>query len=106
MTSTLLQQLLTASPLLGLSRWLRTDLILVATLLFLVFASWAMLMAAQASSDRPHPLPLVEPKPSPEQRHVASNQMARRSRRGRLLGTFGILLGLLGSLMLLVICAW
>jgi hypothetical protein len=28
------------------------------------------------------------------------------SRRGRILGTLGIFLGLLGSLMLLVICAW
>jgi len=107
MTSIPLQELLTASPLLGLSRWLRTDLILVATLLFLVFASWAMLMTAQTSFHRPHPVPLAEPNPSPEQVQAASNRPAALgSRRGRILGTLGIFLGLLGSLMLLVICAW
>jgi hypothetical protein len=34
-------------PLLGLSDWIRTDLILAATLVFLVLASWATLMAAR-----------------------------------------------------------
>jgi len=34
-------------PLFGLSDWIRTDLILAATLVFLVLASWATLMAAR-----------------------------------------------------------
>jgi|SRR5580693_3714805 hypothetical protein len=106
MNSVLLQQLPTAPLLLGLSRWLRTDLILAATLLFLVFASWAMLMAAQTSLHRPRPVPLAEPKPSAESPQAAPDRPELGARRGRILGTFGILLGLLGSLMLLVICAW
>ena len=98
-----LQHLCESLPLLGLSRWMRTDLILAATLLFLVFASWAMLAAAQASHGTRHSGPL----PAPAQQAADSpNQTStgRSARRG--LGTVSIVLGLLGSFTLLAICAW
>ena len=102
MISTWHQQIVATTPVVGLSPWLRTDLILAATLLFLVFASWAMLMSVH----RPHVDPLVN-----EDRSTASavhqpNRSRDGFRRGRVLGTFGIVLGLLGSFTLLVICAW
>jgi hypothetical protein len=95
------QQLISVSLVVGISRWLRTDLILAATLLFLLCASWAMLVSAQSSlhrrqvgspSDRD---PLTDAARAPE-----------GPRRGGILGTFGIVLGLLGSVTLLAICAW
>jgi hypothetical protein len=98
-----LQRLSESFPLVGLSRWMRTDLILAATLLFLIFASWAMLAAAQASHGTRHSAPL----PAPAQQATDSpNQTStsRSARRG--LGTVSIVLGLLGSFTLLAICAW
>lgn len=106
MMPSLLQHLPHATPLLGLSPWVRTDLILAATLLFLVFASWAMLTAAQSSFHRPHSVRLPEHHPSLEPREPAPTSREFGARRGRILGTFGILLGLFGSVGLLLICAW
>jgi hypothetical protein len=75
-------------------------LILAATLLFLVFASWAMLSTAGITlHSRPIDPDLVPHEPSPGKSPIGS-------RRGRILGTFGILLGLLGSLGLFVLCAF
>lgn len=98
-----LHRLSESLPLVGLSRWLRTDLILAATLLFLIFASWAMLAAAQAPhGTRPSgslPAPAQPATDSPNQ-----TSTSRNARRG--LGTVSIVLGLLGSFTLLAICAW
>jgi hypothetical protein len=93
-------------PALGISSGTRTEIILAATLLFLLFASLAMLMAAQT--------PLhggdVEPSPSgdlPAVDPAASKAVVRaRSRNRRGAGTLGVLLGLLGSVALFAICAW
>ncbi len=88
---------------LGLSRWLRTDLILVATLLFLLFASWAMLAAAQAPHGTHHSSYAAGE--TPQATDLAKQTSTSRSvRRG--LGTVSILLGLFGSFALLAICAW
>ncbi len=106
MMPSLLQHMPHATPLLGLSPWVRTDLILAATLLFLVFASWAMLTAAQSSFRRPHSVRLPEHLPWPEPRETGPTSREFGARRGRILGTFGILLGLFGSVGLLLICAW
>ncbi len=106
MMPSLLQHLPHATPLLGLSPWVRTDLILAATLLFLVFASWAMLAAAQSSFHCPHSVRLPEHHPSLEPREPARTRREFAARRGRIVGTLGILLGLFGSLGLLLICAW
>ncbi len=98
-----LQRLGESLRLIGLSRWMRTDLILAATLLFLVFASWAMLAAAQTSHGTRHSPTLPVP---PQQATDSHNQTSasRNARRG--LGTVSIVLGLLGSFTLLAICAW
>ena len=94
-----LQQLLALSPVLALSRWIRTDLILAATLLFLVFASSAMLLSGH-SGGAPERGANADPAiPTP-------GTPARAARSGRVFGTFGVVLGLLGSLALLAICAW
>jgi hypothetical protein len=97
-----LQQLVASSPLLGLSQWLRTDLILAATVLFLVFASWATLVSAQ-SSVHPGQVSPLRDRDSPSDR---ADGVRQGSRPGRVFGTFGILLGLLSSLALFAICAW
>jgi hypothetical protein len=97
-----LQQLVSVSLVVGLSRWLRTDLILAATLLFLVCASWAMLLSARTSLR-------LEQGSSPSDRDPLADVADRAqadSRRGRMFGTFGIVLGLLSSLALFAICAW
>jgi hypothetical protein len=96
------QQLISVSLVVGISRWLRTDLILAATLLFLLCASWAMLVSAQSSLHR-------RQVGSPSDRDPltdAADRAPEGPRRGGILGTFGIVLGLLGSVTLLAICAW
>ncbi|HET6325626.1 MAG TPA: hypothetical protein VFG04_13185 [Planctomycetaceae bacterium] len=98
-----LQRLGESLPLIGLSRWMRTDLILAATLLFLIFASWAMLAAAQASHGTRHLAP--SPAPTPQATDPSNQASIKRSAR-RGLGTVSIVLGLLGSFTLLAICAW
>jgi hypothetical protein len=102
-----LQQSVVSTSVLGLSRWLHTDLILAATLLFLVFASWALLLTART------PLHQRHVGPSPDQESTAAHPVLlspdkslKGARRGQTFGTFGIVLGLLGCLGLLVICAW
>jgi hypothetical protein len=97
-----LQQLVSVSLVVGLSRWLRTDLILAATLLFLVCASWAMLLSARTS------LRLEQVGPLSDRDAPADSADSAREgpRRGGILGTFGIVLGLLSSLALFAICAW
>jgi len=94
-----LAQIVALSPILAISRWLRTDLILAATLLFLVFASWAMLQTGQIGPARDQ-VAAADPGLSPAGQHAGG------SRPGRIFGVFGVLLGLLGSLTLLAICAW
>jgi hypothetical protein len=96
------QQMMSVSLVVGLSRWLRTDLILAATLLFLLCASWAMLVSAQSSLHRRQVGP-----PSDRDAPADSADSAQEGpRRGGILGTFGIVLGLLSSLALFAICAW
>jgi hypothetical protein len=100
-----LQGLGESLPVLGLSRWMRTDLILAATLLFLVFASWAMLVAAQPS--RPRSAAGSPPNPELQTANCdepSSDKTRRNTRRG--LGMFSIVLGLLCSLVLFLVCAW
>lgn len=100
-----LQRLSESLPVLGLSRWMRTDLILAATLLFLVFASWAMLAGAQPS----RPRGAVASPTNPELQTVNSTEPSsdRTGRNGRRsFGTFSILLGLLCSLAIFIVCAW
>jgi hypothetical protein len=96
------QQMMSVSLVVGISRWLRTDLILAATLLFLLCASWAMLVSAQSSlhrrqvgshSDRDPPVDAAE-------------SAREGSPHRRTFESFGIVLGLLGSLGLFVICAF
>jgi hypothetical protein len=94
-------------PLLAMSRWMRTDLILAATLLFLVFASWAMLVSAQIQLHQRHvgPPPDGDPRATdPADSPPRKARVDSGSRRG--FGTLGIVLGLLGSVTLLAICAW
>jgi hypothetical protein len=86
-------------PVLGLSPELRTDLILAATFLFLVCASSAMLLTGHASAAGERGAHAEREPPRPTDRTAGA-------RRGRLFGTFGIVLGLLGSFALLAICAW
>jgi len=94
-----LRQLVANSPVVGLSPWLRTDLILAATLLFLVFASSAMLLTGQASAAR-------EGGAQAEPEAPRSAEGVAGARRGRIVRTFGVVLGLLGTFTLLAICAW
>jgi hypothetical protein len=94
-----LQQLIARSLVLGLSPWLRTDLILAATLLFLVFASSAMLLTGYGS-------PAPERGSNADHEPPGPSERAGGARRGRDFGTFGIVLGLLGCLTVLAICAW
>jgi hypothetical protein len=98
-----LQRLSESLPLVGLSRWLRTDLLLAATLLFLIFASWAMLAAAQASHGTRHSAQSAAPGPQATDSPNPTST-SRTARRG--LATVSIVLGLLGSFTLLAICAW
>jgi hypothetical protein len=94
---------LTASLLVaGLSRWLRTDLILSATLLFLVFASWAMLTAAQSSTGPRH----FGAPPNRGSQLTDRSDPSAKTVADRGLETMSIVLGLLGSFALLAICAW
>ncbi|HEV8066473.1 MAG TPA: hypothetical protein VGP76_01965 [Planctomycetaceae bacterium] len=96
------QPLVTLSSVLGMSRWLRTDLILAATLLFLLCASWAMLVSAQSSLHRRQ-----VGSPSDRDSPAGAAESAREgSPHGRTFESFGIVLGLLGSLGLFVICAF
>jgi hypothetical protein len=97
---------LSVSPsVLGMSHWMRTDLVLAATLLFLVCASWAMLSAAQTSFG---PRPIGQPsKPEPPTSDPAeSSPDPARSSARRGFGTLGVVLGLLCSLAIFAVCAW
>ena len=105
MMSTLLQ-VLSGATLLGLSRWLRTDLILAATLLFLVFASWALLVTCHPPVRHERLGRRAGNQPLDEPVRPASEESRQSLRAGRNLGTLGIVLGLLGSFTLLAICAW
>jgi hypothetical protein len=97
---------LSMSPsVLGMSHWMRTDLVLAATLLFLVFASWAMLSAAQTSLGQRPLDPNPNHQPSTAGPAESSSGQARRAGRQGF-GTLSIVLGLLCSLALFVICAW
>jgi hypothetical protein len=100
-----LHQFSQSLPILGMSRWMRTDLILAATLLFLVFTSWAMLWAAQTSlGPQPASPSPNQAMPTADPAESSPDQTRRGARRG--FGTLGIVLGLLGSFTLLAICAW
>jgi len=102
-----LPEMMTQTPVLGLSRWLRTDLILAATLLFLVFASWALLTTSHTSVHRGRLGPPADQQaPITEPANSARDEAHRGSGPGRTPGTLGIVLGLLGSFTLLAICAW
>jgi hypothetical protein len=105
--SSTLQQMVGSHAVLSLSRWLRTDLTLAATLLFLVFASWAMLLTAQSSLHQRQVGPSVDLEaPATDAAQLPPDKSRQGYRRGQILGAFGIVLGLLGCLGLLVICAW
>jgi hypothetical protein len=102
-----LKELALLAPVIGMSRWLRTDLIIAGTLLFLLFASWATLLAAQTSLHRHRAA--IEPNrgaASPQSSESSMlNATERPARRGHF-SIFGIVLGLLGSLTLFAICAF
>jgi hypothetical protein len=84
---------------LALSPALQTNLILVATLLFLIFASWAMLMTARPSPGNATSPALDQPLPLSE----GSAGATRRRPSSRALAVF---FGLLSSLALLAVCAF
>jgi hypothetical protein len=98
-------QLSVSPSVLGMSHWMRTDLILAATLLFLVFASWAMLSAAQSSfgAGPISQTSKAEP-PTADPAESFSGQARQPGRRG--FGTLSIVLGLLCSLAIFAVCAW
>jgi hypothetical protein len=100
-----LHQLSMSPTVLGMSHWMRTDLILAATLLFLVCASWAMLAAAGTSLGQRHLDANPNPEPSTAGRAESSPDQTRRSAR-RGFGTLSIVLGLLCSLAIFAVCAW
>src|ERR1700693_631288 len=78
---------------LALSPALQTNLILVATLLFLVFASWAMLMTARPTHGTGDAPPVSE-------------FPARPARSGPSSRALAVFIGLMSSLGLLALCAF
>jgi hypothetical protein len=87
------------SATLALSPALQTNLILVATLLFLIFATCAMLMTARSAHDRVMSAAL-EQTPRPVE------AAARPARRRPSSQTLAVFIGLLSSLALLAVCAF
>jgi hypothetical protein len=102
-----LQEFAAFPSVLGLSPWLRTDLILAATLLFLIFASWAMLLMARGAhhGGTSRELPSSEPT-SREAVPFAHDLRVKNLGRGLTSRTLAVLLGLMSSMALFALCAW
>jgi hypothetical protein len=102
-----LRQIAALPSVLGLSPWLRTDLILAATLLFLVFASWAMLLTARGARHGETSRALPSPEPtSREAVPFAHDLRVKNVGQGLTSRTLAVLLGLMSSMALFALCAW